>query len=58
MTKKPQTYPLRYVEDFFGRLQRRCRQTIEMRNKKSFFTTLLRLSVQRGYRLTLGLSGF
>ena len=41
MTKKPQAYPLRYVEDFFGRLQRCCRQTIEMRKRKSFFTTLL-----------------
>ena len=41
MTKKPEAYPLRYVEDFFRRLQRSCSRTIEMRNRKSFFTTLL-----------------
>jgi hypothetical protein len=51
MTKKPQAYPLRYVEDFFGvsnevassaeALSEGGSQTIGMRNRKSIFTTLL-----------------
>jgi hypothetical protein len=53
MTKKPQAYPRRYVEDFFGvsndvvtsaeALSEGGSRTIEMRNRKSFFTTLLGL---------------
>jgi hypothetical protein len=41
MAKKPQTCPLRYVEDFLDVSNERCSQTIKMRSRKSFFTTLL-----------------